>query len=180
MDTGLIPYAFGSMMMVGMMYLVISLMFGELFEFDGLFDGLELELEFLENDSGTGLGCGAIAAFLASFGAAALASSLSGANLFVNMITGLAFGVIMARLVAFVFGYLKRQESTRVTSEESLIGKIARATISVAPGMVGEAMVDAEQKLKYPVREIEGEALQRGDRLEIVEVSGSVLDVRKI
>lgn len=127
----------------------------------------------------SGLGCGVIAAFLAGFGAVGLTGSIGGWNPLVMLLAAVIFGWLLARAVVLLLQFVYAQQSTSVFQNETLLGLSARVTIDSPAGKIGEAMVEAEEVRKYPVREINGHALYRGDTVEIVDVSGRVLSVRK-
>jgi membrane protein implicated in regulation of membrane protease activity len=190
MDSNLIPWIFASFMVSGSIYMLMLLIFGELSEF-GDFDA-DLDLDFdadidldldLDGDvhSGEGLqiGCASIAAFFAAFGALGLAGSLAGVGVAGNFVGATVFGLLVGRLVIAALTTLKRQESTRVQAEASLLGKTARVTINSASGKVGEAMIEAEQVLKFPIKEVNDAPLQRGDAVQVVDVRGGYLFVEK-
>jgi membrane-bound ClpP family serine protease len=46
-------------------------------------------------------------------------------------------------------------------------------------GKVGEAMIEAEQVLKFPIKEVNDAPLQRGDVVQVVDVRGGYLFVEK-
>jgi membrane-bound ClpP family serine protease len=167
---------FGSIMVVGVGYLLL-MVFGladnlELFDVDGAL-GLDAGMD--------GMGCALIAVFMAVFGAFGLTGVLLGWNLFGTILTAVALGLVLSRLGLAALRQLRRQESKPIAfAHTDLIGRNAKITIASAPGKTGEVLVEAHTILKYPVREINGEALQRGDRVTIVDVEGRFLVVRKI
>ena len=199
MDSSLVPWLFASVMLVGVIYMLVSLIFGELTEIGGDLD-LDMDMDFdmdmdmdmhldavhldLHGDTsaageGLHIGCAAVAAFLASFGAMGLVGTLSGVSLIGSLVGATVLGLLIGRLVVAAIAYLKKQESTRVSSEQELIGRVARITINSAAGKVGEAMIEAEQLLKFPVKEINDAALHRGDKVNVVDINGGTLLVEK-
>ncbi|HLA44257.1 MAG TPA: hypothetical protein VJZ27_12515 [Aggregatilineales bacterium] len=191
MDSSLIPWLFASVMLVGVIYMLVSLIFGELIDFDGDFDlapdldldvdasGLDLNTHTSAAGEGFNIGCASVAAFLASFGAMGLVGTLSGVSLIGSLAGATVLGLLIGRLAMAAIAYLKTQESTRVSSERELIGRIARVTINSPAGKVGEVMIEAEQLLKFPVKEIHDAALHRGDTVNIIDISGGTLLVEK-
>ena len=171
----MVPYIFAALALTGITYMVLSLFIGDALDF---LDGLELDFALL--GEGYHLGCAALAVFLATFGTVGWLSALSGSAWWINVLAGLAFGFLMARLAASGLGYVKAQEATDVASLDRLIGQMARATISTPAGKTGEAMIEQGSVMKFPVREMNNAPLQRGDMLEIVEVRGNQLVVKKV
>ena len=192
----LVPWIFASFMVTGSVYMLVSLIFGELSEFGDIDTDLDLDLDAdldldldmdmdidgdVQSGGGDGLqiGCASIAAFFASFGALGLAGSLAGVSLAGSLLGATVFGLLVGRLVIAAIAMLKRQESTRVQAEASLIGKNARVTINSPAGKVGEAMIEAEQLLKFPIKEVNEAPLVRGDTVKVVDVRGGYLFVEK-
>ncbi|MDX2138317.1 MAG: hypothetical protein SF123_09500 [Chloroflexota bacterium] len=169
-------FVFGTIMVIGVGYLLLMVL--------GLADTLELiDVDgALGLDAGMdGMGCALIAVFMAVFGAFGLTGVLLSWNLIGTILTAVALGFVMSRLGLVALRQLRKQESKPINFAHSdLIGRGAKITIASAPGKTGEALVEADTILKYPVREIDGAALQRGDRVAIVDVEGRFLIVRKI
>lgn len=177
---------FGGIMLFGLLYLLMMIFggLGEALDFgvDGAMESIGLDSIFGISDGGgeaTGLGCSVIAAFLAGFGAVGLTGTVSGWSLLPMLLLAFAFGWLLARGVAVVMKYVYAQESTDVYSIDSMIGKTARVTIDSAAGKTGEVIIEDGQILKYPVQEVDGEALKRGDMVLIVDVNGRFLRVKK-
>ncbi|MBE2271771.1 MAG: hypothetical protein IAE80_26295 [Anaerolinea sp.] len=174
---------FGAIMIVGLAYLLLMI-FGSLedpLNVDSTLEGTPVgDLLGLESaGEATGLGCSAIAAFLAGFGAVGLTGTLLGWNgLFVGAVA-VAAGGLLGRGVVALLGYVYRQQSTSVYSSDQLIGMSARVTIDSPAGRTGEVIVENDQILKYPVQEINGSALHRNDIVEVVDVEGRFLRVKK-
>lgn len=178
---------FGGMMVVGLLYLLLMIFGGmsEALDFgvDGALESVGLDSVFglAEVDAGeaTGLGCSVLAAFLAGFGAVGLTGSVLNWSPLVLMALALLFGWLLARGVAVFMRFVFDQQSTEVYSIDTMIGKSARITIDSPAGKTGEAMIEDGQVLKYPVKEINGQALKRGDIVEVVDINGRFLQVKK-
>lgn len=188
MDTELVPWLFGSIMTVGVLYMLVSLILGELdFDADVDFDAdadLDLDLDTdadfsADSSEGVKVGCSAIAAFFAAFGAVGLAATLGGQPIWLVTIVAAVFGLVIGRLVAQGMAFLKRQNYTTVQGTEALIGREAHATIHIHPGKIGEGMVHADEHLKYAIRETTGQELFRGDMVQVIGMEGNVLLVKK-
>ena len=86
-------------------------------------------------------------------------------------------GVFIGLIFAVILGYaLRAQGRPVITGQESLRGKIGRATTDLAPA----GQVQAAGEL-WTAEVAEGSGkIRRGDRVEIVEVKGLILMVKKI
>ncbi len=177
MDAELIPWIFAAIMTVGVLYLLLSLIFG------GLVEGLDIDTDVdVHVDSGAevrGIGCGAIAAFLAGFGSVGLFGSLSGWHIIVSIIVSLFFGVLLSRVVIAVLRFVVKQESTDLLKTSDIVGSFARITVNTPAGKKGEALLEGRELIKYPVKNLNDTPLKKGDYVEVMEVSGGTLYVKK-
>lgn len=179
---------FGAILIFGMLYLLLMIFggMGDALDFgvDGALDGTGVDVIFgidsVEADAGDGnLGCNVIAAFLAGFGAVGLTGSLMGWNPVAITVVALASGWIFGRVVAIFLRYVYRQQYTDAFTIEDLIGETGRITIESAAGKTGEVIIEKGQIYKYPVKEINGEALHRGDNVLVISVDGRYLNVKR-
>lgn len=178
-------WIFGGLMVFGLLYLLLMI-FGsalELGDVDGLMESTGMDSVFgLDTPDAaeiSGLGCSVIAAFLAGFGAVGLAGTLSGWSLVVSLIGAVLIGLVFGRVVVQALVFVYRQQTEAVGSIDRLIGESARVTIDSAPGKTGEAIIESGEITKYPIREINDAELRRGDTVEVVNVQGRVLQVKK-
>lgn len=178
---------FGIIMLVGLAYLLLMIAGGGGESLDLGMDGV-LEssplgglfgLESPDAGEAGGLGCGVIAAFLAGFGAVGLTGTLAGWNALVILGAALAFGLVLGRLVIGLLRFVIAQQGTRVFSSDDLIGLSGRVTIDSPAGKTGEVILEGEQVLKYPVKEVNDAPLKRGDIVEVVDIDGRFLRVKK-
>ncbi len=183
MDAELIPWIFASIMTLGVVYLLISLIFG------GIVEGLHIDTHvdihvdgFADADAGAegrGIGCSVIAAFLAGFGSVGLFGSLSGWNIIVSIIVSLLSGVLLARVVIAVLRFVVKQESSDLLKASDIVGSFARVTVNTPAGKKGEALLEGRELIKYPVKNLNDTPLKKGDYVEVIEVSGGTLYVKK-
>lgn len=180
---------FGAIMAIGLLYLFLTILggLGEFLDFgvDGALDSLGIDTLFGIGDASgagdaSGIGCMVLSVFLAVFGGVGLAGSLAEWDIAVTVLLSLGIGWMLTRVTAAILKPIVTQDSTDVFSKSSLIGKTARVTIESPAGKTGEVMIDAGQTLKYPVKEVNDEALHRGDTVEIIAVEGRFLKVRKV
>ena len=112
-------------------------------------------------------------------GAVGLVGTLAGRNMWVTMLVGVVISYAVARGIAEILKYVYRQQDNDAFSVEDLVGKTAQATINSAEGTTGEVMIEAGRILKYPVREVNGAALSRGDTVVVTGIDGKFLKVEK-
>lgn len=178
---------FGAMLVGGLLYLLLMIVggIGETLDVDieGAVKGTGIDavlgLDSPDSSEISGLGCSVIAAFMAGFGAVGLVGSLSGWPVLIMLGVALVFGLLMGRAVSAALRFVYAQQSTSVYSNDEMIGLSARVTINSAPGKTGEAIIESGQVLKYPVKEVSGAELKRGDTVQVVDVQGQVLLVKK-
>ena len=178
---------FGVILLIGLVYLFLMILggIGSSLDFgvDGALESIGLDSVFGVTSGGgdaSGLGCAILSVFFAMFGAVGVAGSLAEWNLAVILLLSTLIGWMIARVTALIMKPLIAEDSTDLFSKQSLLGKTARVTIESPAGKTGEIMVEAGQIYKYPVKEINGEALHRGDMVEILEINGRILKVRRI
>jgi membrane protein implicated in regulation of membrane protease activity len=176
---------FSLIMMIGVAYLLLMIFssIGDAFNVDSALESTGLDTLFgLDSPNVgevSGLGCSAIAAFLAGFGAVGLTGTLAGWNLIVIVAISIGFGYVLGRGVVALLGYVHSQQSTSVFASHDLLGMPARVTIDSPAGKTGEVLIEGEQILKYPVKEVNGAALKRGDIVEVIDIDGRFLQVKK-
>ncbi|MEZ4671616.1 MAG: hypothetical protein R3E39_27245 [Anaerolineae bacterium] len=56
---------------------------------------------------------------------------------------------------------------------------MAKVTIDVPEGKTGEVIIEGKFVQRYPVKETSGAALRRGDQVEVVDINGGILYVKK-
>lgn len=195
MDTELIPWIYAAIMTVGLIYLLFSIFFGGLADIDADVD-VDFDLDPSGFDVGDiadavnldggdaaearGLGCMVISAFLVGFGSVGLMASLSGWTLLFSLLVAFAFGMIFGRTSLAALRFVLRQEGGPVMNSKSLIGEFARITVNIPAGHTGEAIVEGESILKYPVRAVADDVvLNKGDYVEIIDVENGRLFVKK-
>jgi membrane protein implicated in regulation of membrane protease activity len=173
---------FGILMAVGLGYLLLTIIgVGDIFDLDAdsVLDTLGIGTLYGLDDA-TGFGCTILAAFMAGFGSFGLAGALSGWSLPVVVVVSVIAGYIFGRLVLIAFRFLKAQQTApHHETMDDLIGKIARVTLEATAGKTGEVMIEEGEVARYPVKEIGGSDLKRDDVVEIVDVQGRFLHVKK-
>lgn len=190
---------FGILMGLGLLYLLLVIVggLGDVFNLDGTLESLGLGGLFGLDDlagiadaadaaeitsaggEAEGIGCMVLSAFMAMFGAVGLVGTLTGRPLWITLAVGVVISYAVARSVAELLKYVFRQQGNDAFSTSDLVGLTARATINAGAGETGEVMLELGRVLKYPVREVNGAALARGDEVRVVSVDGRFLNVEK-
>ena len=178
---------FSGIMVLGLLYLLLMIFSGlghvADFGIEGALEGTGIDmllgLDTAEAGEVSGLGCSVIAAFLAGFGAVGLVGTLLNWSLLLIVLSAAAFGLLVGRMVVRILRFVYNQQSTDVTSVEELVGSSGRVTINSTAGQTSEVMIESGQILKYPIKEVNGAELKRGDTVEVVAVQGRFLHVKK-
>jgi membrane protein implicated in regulation of membrane protease activity len=180
-STNFMPWIFGAITLIGVVYFLYSIVFGGASDAADLndLDVSDIGTDVGDTESGTQLGCMVIAAFLSGFGAIGLLGTLSNWGLPATIGVALAIGLVIGHIVMRTLRFVTRQQTANVASGNALIGSSARVTIDTPAGKTGEAMLEEEFVGKYPVKEINSAALQRGDKVEVVNFEGGVLYVKR-
>jgi membrane protein implicated in regulation of membrane protease activity len=165
MDTNTLTWIFSGVTLISVIYFLFSV-FTNASEISGFDDG-EFTLTIA-------------AAFFAMFGAVGLLGILSGWSILITLVVAVLVGLITGRAVMSILRFVMRQQSEENSEKiNDLVGKSARVTIDSPAGATGEAMVETNFVAKYSVKEINSEALQRGDTVEIVDTANGILHVKK-
>lgn len=184
--TALLPWIFAAVMTAGMVYLLAGLFlgsFGAELEAGG---DVDADLPDVSADALTtgeeamGIGCNVIAAFCVGMGAMGLLGTLSNWNLLLTVLMSLLFGLLLGRVIQRGMRFVMRQQSNDLLTTERLIGETARITVNTPAGRTGEALVEDKERIKYAVRNLADEPLNKGDIVVIEDVRAGRLYVRKI
>lgn len=170
------------LMGIGVGYLVLSVFtgFADVLDFgvDGVLETLNLDSALGFDTSG--FGCMIVSIFMSIFGAIGFVALRSQWHPLLTLLVALAIGMVITRLSGQFLTYVRSRQYNDVKSIDSLIGYTARITVGARAGKTAEAMVEQGEVSKYPVQEINGAELQRGDQVEIIRAQGHVLHVQKI
>jgi hypothetical protein len=155
---------------IGFLFLVISLIIGDLFDAIGFnFDGPNSDFGVLDSR--------VISVFLTAFGGfGAIGVSLGfaavGGTLF-----GLLGGVFFGALVFFFGRFLTGQQSSSSVSTEMLIGRPAQVIVGIKPGQVGQISCRiGEEKVEKLARTAGGDEIKAGQMVRIDSIgSDSVI-----
>jgi membrane protein implicated in regulation of membrane protease activity len=159
---------------IGFVFLLVSLLFGELFEhFDHSFD----------HDLGHGgpsiLSSRVLSVFITAFGGfGALASSYGlsmPASTGVGFGSGLIFGAIIYYFAKFLYG---QQASSHVRPSD-LTGRVARVIVAIPAGGIGQVRINlVEDMIDKVAKTRDGSAMPENSLVQIEEVMGEMVIVR--
>lgn len=159
---------------VGFLFLLVSLVFGEIFDFFG--DGFDHDL----SHGGPGFfSSRIIAVFITAFGGfGAVATHYGLAPLpasGVGFASGLVFGGAIYMFARFLYG----QQASSDVHVADLVGQIARVVVAIPAGGVGQVRCRIGEELVDKIaRTSGGESAAENASVEVVEVLGEVVIVK--
>jgi membrane protein implicated in regulation of membrane protease activity len=179
--SNLMPWLFAAVLVAGIIYLFASLFLGGLgTDADLDVDAADLHIDALNSgEEALGIGCNVIAAFCVGVGSMGLLGTLSNWNLLLTVLMSLLFGLLLGRVIQRGMRFVLRQQSNDLLTPDRLIGTTARITVNTPAGRIGEALVESEERIKYPAKNVVNEPLNKGDIVVIEEVRAGRLYVRK-
>src|SRR6185436_4570440 len=163
---------------IGFVFLVISLLFGEVFDHFGF-----------DHDLGHDLGHGGpgffsvqgIAVFVTTFGAVGAIGIYLGYSVFPSSGFGFISGIILATLVYFFASFLYGQQASSTTTAAELVGRTAQVSVGIPDNgvgqvrcLVGESMVDKIARSRN------GNAIVLNSVVKIEEIAGESVIVSPI
>ena len=155
---------------VGVGFLLLSLVFGDVFDF----------LDFLDFDLGDGFAATPIAfTAVAAFGG----GGLIGAGAFNlgaggSALVGLAAAVVFGGLTAVLFSALGRQEAPQAFGISQLVGSRGRCTLAIVPGKSGKVSLHHEGMTRA-FSATSDEPISAGDVVVVADIVGNSLHVTK-
>ncbi|MEK6324364.1 MAG: hypothetical protein AABN33_22220 [Acidobacteriota bacterium] len=163
---------------IGFVFLVISLVFGEVFQ----------HFEFAQ-DLGHDLGHGGpgffsvqgIAVFITAFGAVGAIGTYLGYGVFPSSGFGFISGIVLATLVYFFASFLYGQQASSTTTSAELVGRTAQVSVGIPDNgvgqvrcLVGETMVDKIARSRN------GNAIAHNSLVKIEEIVGESVIVSPV
>jgi membrane protein implicated in regulation of membrane protease activity len=159
---------------LGFLFLLISLVVGDLFEAFGF--------DFATNlDPGHDFGLfdsRVIAIFLTAFGgfgaiAVSLGFAAPGSALF-----GIFGGALFGALVFYFGRFLYRQQASSSVTEEDLIGRTAQVVVAIHAGQIGQiACRVGEERVEKIARAADGREIKTGATVRIESITGEAVIV---
>ena len=153
---------------IGLVFLLISLIFGELF--DNL--GLDLNADGIADGPGF-LDSRALSVFVTSFGGFGAIGIQMGLSILASSLLGLASGVILGGVVMAFARFLYGQQSSSSVSTSQLVGRTAQITVTIPAGGIGQISCRVgEERVEKIARARDGLELRAGTLVRIDEIAG--------
>ena len=152
---------------LGLLFLVVSLIFGELLDDFGFHGG----------DGGVDghgiIDTRSLAVFVTAFGGFGAVGIQAGLSVFASSLVGLASGDVLGGAVALFGRFLYAQQSSSSLSATQLVGRTAQVTVTIPPGGVGQITCRVgEERVEKLARSREGDELKIGARVLVEEFVG--------
>jgi membrane protein implicated in regulation of membrane protease activity len=152
---------------IGFLFLLASLVVGDIFDAVGIDFGLDASHDFGIFDSRV------ISVFLVAFGGFGTIGVQVGLGAVGSSLCGLLGGVFFAAMVFFFGKFLYGQQSTSSVREEDLIGRTAQVTVRIQAGGIGQISCRVgDDKIEKLARTASGEEIQAGAIVRIESIAG--------
>ena len=157
---------------LGFLFLLISLIVGDIFDAIGFDLSLDTSHDFGVFDSRV------IAIFLTAFGGAGIIGTVLGFGAAVSSLFGLFGGFIFGAIVFYFGKLLYSQQSSSSVSEADLIGRTAQVIVSIRPDHLGQiSCLIGEERVEKLARSVSGETIKAGQRVRIDEIGSDAVIV---
>ncbi len=154
---------------LGFVFLLLSLIFGEIFESFGIDMA----------DAGGGVdGHGVIdsrviSVFITTFGGVGAICIQLGLGVLASSLAGLASGVVLGALVSLFGRFLIKQQASSSVSVSQLVGRTAQVTVTIPAGGIGQISCRVgEERVEKIARSHAGDELRSGMLVRIEEIAG--------
>lgn len=156
---------------LGFLFLVVSLIVGDIFDAFGFDFGLDTSHDFGIFDSRV------IAIFLTVFGGFGAIGITLGFGAGISSVFGLIGGFIFGAAVFYFGKLLYNQQSSSSVSDRDLIGRTAQVIVSIRPDHLGQiSCLIGEERVEKLARTARGEEIKAGQFVRIESVgSDSVI-----
>lgn len=160
---------------VGFVFMMVSLMFGEIFEhFDG---GLDHDLDH----GGPGFFSSRVmGVFVTAFGGFGAIATHYGLGALPASLVGMASGIIFGGAVYVFARFLYGQQASSELRSHDLVGQPARVVVTIPPGGVGQIRCRlGEELIDKVARAGDNSSIPENATVTVEEVLGEVVIVRK-
>lgn len=159
---------------LGFLFLLISLVVGDIFEAAGLDFGLDLDGN---GDFGL-LDSRVIGIFLTAFGGFGAIAVIFNFGVFVSIIFALFGGFVFGASVYRFGKFLYRQQSSSSVSEEDLLGRSAQVIVGIQPNQIGQISCRiGEERVEKIARSKDGSEIKAGETVRIESITGEAVIV---
>lgn len=159
----------------GFLFLLASLLFGEIFEHFGDFD------HDIDQGAPTFFSPRVVSVFITGFGAAGAIASVYGASTMIASGIGLASGIVLASIILMFARFLYGQQATTSMAPSDVLGQTARVVVGIPADGVGQVRCKVGEELVDRIaRSRDGSAIAENTAVKIEEVLGEIVIVRKV
>ena len=153
---------------IGFVFLLISLVVGDIFDSFGLETGLDVGAD------GHGLlDSRVISVFVTAFGGFGAIGVQMGLGIVASSMLGLTGGILFGGLVSLFGRFLYKQQSSSTVSTAQMIGRTAQVTVSIAPGSLGSISCRVgEERIEKLARSRDNMEIKAGAMVRVEEVAG--------
>jgi len=158
---------------IGFVFLLISLVVGDIFDSFGFETGL---------DGGTDghalIDSRVLSVFVTAFGGFGAIGIQSGFSIVVSSLLGLGGGMVLGGLVSLFGRFLYKQQSSSSITTAQLVGRSAQVIVSIAPGNLGQVSCRVgEERIEKLARARDNREIKAGATVRVDEVAGDSLIV---
>ena len=152
---------------LGFIFLLLSLLFGEIFESFGI-----------DADSGGVDGHGVIdsrvvSVFITTFGGVGAICIQMGLGVLGSSLAGLGSGVVLGGVVSLFGRFLYKQQASSSVSASQLVGRTAQVTVTIPAGGIGQISCRiGEERVEKIARSHASDDLRSGMLVRIEEIAG--------
>jgi membrane protein implicated in regulation of membrane protease activity len=153
---------------IGFIFLLISLLVGDIFDSFGVDAGLD------GGADGHGLlDSRVISVFVTSFGGFGAIGIQMGLGIVASSLMGLAGGVVLGGLVSLFARFLYKQQSSSSVGAAQMIGRTAQVVVSIAPGSLGQVSCRVgEERIEKLARAKNNQEIKAGAMVRVDEIAG--------
>lgn len=174
------PMLFGGILTAGGVYIILIMFLGGAGDLDIEFDAdVDVSADIDASGEAVGLSLNVLAAFAVGVGTVGFLASFSDWSWLLTLISSLLFGAILGRILQFLLNFAIRSQGGEVIKETDLLGAEVRVTVNIPAGKIGEGMIEEPERMKYAIRNIDDEPLNKGDFVHVIDVKNGRLFVRK-
>ncbi len=164
---------FLSIAALGFVFLLISLVVGDLFDSFGFETGLDGA-----TDGHALLDSRVISVFVTSFGGFGAIGIQAGLSIVASSLLGLGGGIVLGGLVSLFARFLYKQQSSSSVGTAQLVGRTAQVVVSIAPGSLGQVSCRVgEERVEKLARARDNREIKAGSTVRVEEVAGDSLIV---
>ena len=157
---------------VGFVFLLVSLVVGDIFDSLGFDTGLDSGAEVAILDSRV------ISVFVTAFGGFGAIGIQLGLSIFASSLLGLGGGVVLGGLVSLFGRFLYKQQSSSSVTTSQLVGRLAQVVVSIGPGSLGQVSCRiGEERVEKLARARDNREIKAGATVRVDEVAGDSLIV---